>query len=83
MQSALRNGAAIIPLVALGAAATRFGADRVLIISPLVLIVLGYVLIQASFRFANRAPPSYLEVVSSFWEEPAEEEDAPRGRPAE
>ena len=83
MQSALRNGSAIIPLVALGAAASRFGADRVLIISPLVLIVLGYVLIQASFRFANRAPPSYLEVVSSFWEEPSEEDDAPRTGPPE
>lgn len=82
MQSALRNGAAIIPLVALGAAASRFGADRVLIVSPLVLIVLGYVLIQVSFRFANRAPPSYLEVVSSFWEESgAEDADPPRRRP--
>ena len=83
MQSALRNGSAIIPLIALGAAASRFGADRVLIISPLVLIVLGYVLIQASFRFANRAPPSYLEVVSSFWEESADSDNAPRRGPPE
>ena len=70
VQSSLRNGAAIVPLLSLGAAAGQFGADKVLLASPLVLLVVGYALVQMSFRFAKRAPPSYLEVVESFWEEP-------------
>ena len=72
MQSSLRSGAAMVALVTLGAAASRFGADRVLLATPVVLAVLGFVLIEVSFRFASRAPPAYLEVLSSFWEGPAE-----------
>ena len=72
MQSSLRSGAAMVALVTLGAAASRFGADRVLLATPVVLAVLGFVLIEVSFRFASRAPPAYLEVLSSFWEAPGE-----------
>lgn len=70
LQSAVRDGAAIAPLLALGAAASRFGTDRVLLVSPFLLLALGYALLQLSFRFAERAPPSYLEATESFWEEP-------------
>ena len=73
MQSALRNGAAIIPLLALGAAAGQFGVEKVLLTSPLLLLVTGYALVTLSFRFAGLAPPSRLEVMESFWEEPEEE----------
>jgi MFS family permease len=70
LQSTLKNAVAIVPLLTLGAAATEFGVERVLLVSPLVLLLVVYVLIQASFRFTGVAPPSHLEVVSSFWEEP-------------
>ena len=72
IESVLRNGAAIIPLLALGTAATRFGADRVLLAAPAILFLLGLALIEVSFRFASRASASYLEVLSSFWEQPNE-----------
>ena len=41
-------------------------------------LAIGFLLVQASFRFSGRAPPSYLEVVSTFWEKPEEGEG--RGR---
>ncbi len=77
IESVLRNGGAIIPLLVLGTAATRFGADKVLLAAPAILFLLGVALIEISFRFASRAPPSYLEVLSSFWEQP-EGDDPPR-----
>jgi hypothetical protein len=70
MQSVLRNGAAIVPLLTLGALAAEFGAEKVLLVSPLLLLVLGYGLVYLSFRFAGLARPSHLEVVGTFWEEP-------------
>lgn len=76
LQNAVRDGAAIAPLLALGAAASQFGADKVLLVSPFLLLMLGYALLRLSFRFAERAPASYLEEVESFWEEPeAKQED--------
>ncbi len=76
VESSLRNGSAIVPLLALGAAASRFGADKVLLASPILLLIVGFALVQMSFRFAERAPPSYLEALESFWEEaePKQEE---------
>jgi hypothetical protein len=74
LQNAVRDGAAIAPLLALGAAASRFGADKVLLVSPFLLLALGYALLRLSFRFAERAPASYLEEVESFWEKPEQEE---------
>ena len=70
MQSALRNGAAIVPLVTLGALASEFGAEKVLLVSPLLLLALGYGLVYVSFRYAGLARPPQLEVMGSFWEEP-------------
>ena len=70
MQSSLRNGTAVIPLIVLGGAAAEFGVETVLLVSPLMLLVLGYSLIAASFRFSGVAPHSTLRVMESFWEEP-------------
>ena len=70
MQNWLKNGSAIIPLLVLGAAATQFGVDRVLLISPLILLAVAYALIFTSIRVAGLAPPSRLQVLESFWEEP-------------
>lgn len=79
IQSSLRNGTAIVPLLALGAAASQFGAEKVLLASPFLLLVLGYVLVQMSFRFSERAPPMFLEAVESFWEEPELRQAATKG----
>lgn len=70
MQGVARSGASVVPLLVLGAAASRFGAEQVLLVSPLVLLALGYGLVYTSFRFAGLAPPSGLRVMETFWEEP-------------
>lgn len=69
LQSSLRSGVAIVALLTLGAAASGLGVEKVLLISPFLVLALGYVLVRLSFRFTRRAPPSYLEVFQSFWEE--------------
>jgi hypothetical protein len=71
MQSTLRNGSAVVPLLALGAAAAEFGVEPVLLVSPLFLLASGYALVAFSFRFSGFAPYSRLNVMESFWEEPA------------
>jgi MFS family permease len=70
LQGAIRNGAAIFPLVVLGAAAARLGAETVLLTSPILLVVIGYALVIASFRISGIRVPSQIDVVESFWEEP-------------
>lgn len=79
MQGVVRSGASVVPLLTLGAAASRFGAEQVLLVSPALLLVLGYGLVYTSFRFAGLAPPSGLRVMETFWEEP--EITAQRARP--
>jgi hypothetical protein len=54
----------------LGAAATQFGVESVLLVSPLMLLAVAYTLVFVSIRIAGLAPPSRLEVLGSFWEEP-------------
>lgn len=70
MQSALKNGSAIFPLLMLGAAAAQFGVEPVLLLSPLLLLATGYALLGLSFRYSGLAPHSRLGVMESFWEEP-------------
>lgn len=79
MQSALRNGSAVFPLLLLGGAAAQFGVEPVLLISPLLLLATGYALLALSFRFAGLAPHSRLEVMESFWEEPEARKTAESG----
>lgn len=69
LQGALRNGAAIPPLLTMGAAAGWLGADVVLLLSPVLLLAVGYTLVALSFRLSGlRNPPSFA-VLESFWEE--------------
>lgn len=77
MQGALRNGAAILPLLTLGVLAGEFGADTVLLVSPVLLLVTGYALVLTSYRFAGLPSPSQLAVAESFWEEPEVRPAAP------
>ncbi len=74
LQGSLRAGVAIVPLLALAGAASAFGVERVLVVSPFLLLALAYGLVLLSIRFAGLAPPSNLEVLSSFWEQ---HEDSP------
>lgn len=69
LQSVLKNAAAIVPLLTLGAAASVFGVENVLVASPLVLLVLAVALVRISFSFAGRAPTGRLDVFASFWQE--------------
>jgi hypothetical protein len=70
MQSTLRNATAIFPLLILGGAASEFGVETVLLLSPFLLLALGYALIALSYRYSGVAPHSTLRVMESFWEEP-------------
>ncbi len=78
LQSMLKNGSAIVPLLALGAAASMFGVQKVLIASPVLLLVLAFGLVRLSFRLSHRTQPSNLEVLATFWEEPPASGGAPR-----
>ena len=71
LQSALKNGTSIIPLVTLGAAAGEFGVEAVLLASPLLLLALAYGLIRLSQHFGGHAPRGSLGVMATFWEEPS------------
>lgn len=69
-QGAVRNGAAIAPLITMGALASLVGADVVLLASPFLLLIVGYALVFLSYRLSGVEAPSRLDVVGSFWEEP-------------
>jgi MFS family permease len=69
LQSTLKNGGAIIPLLTLGAAASYFGVENVLIFSPFVLLILAASLVRLSYALGGRAPASRLDVLASFWQE--------------
>jgi hypothetical protein len=70
LQSSLKNGMAIAPLLGLGAAAATFGVETVLLLSPLMLLGVAVLLIQFSRHFGGHAPRGRLEELASFWEEP-------------
>jgi MFS family permease len=72
LQSTLKNGAAIIPLLTLGAAATAFGVERVLLASPFALFGLALGLVLLSARLSGMPPKRGLQVLASFWEEPVD-----------
>jgi hypothetical protein len=69
LQSVMKNGTAIIPLLTLGALATLFSVETILIFSPLVLLVAAASLVRLSYALGGRAPASRLDVLASFWQE--------------
>jgi MFS family permease len=79
LQSTLKNGSAIVPLLTLGAAASVFGVDTVLLASPFLLIALAFALVRLSVRFGGRAPTSRMDVLQTFWDEPDTPIAAPPG----
>ncbi len=55
LQSTLKNGAAIVPLLTLGAAASVFGVEQVLLASPLLLLLIAVGLVQLELRVRRGA----------------------------
>ena len=72
LQSMLKNGATIVPLLTLGAAATVVGVRPVLILSPFALLASAVWLVNLSYTFGGRPAPGRLDVLSSYWEESGE-----------
>lgn len=78
LQSVMKNGATIVPLLTLGALATAFGARTVLLISPLLLLASALALVEISIVLGGgQRPASRLDVLQTFWEE----SDAPVSDP--
>jgi hypothetical protein len=69
LQSSLKNGVAIIPLLSLGAIVGVTSVEAVLIAMPVVLISMAYGLIQLSRHFGGHAPRGNLDVLASYWDE--------------
>jgi MFS family permease len=72
LKSMLKHGTAVIPLLTLGASAEAFGVETVLVAAPFVLLAAAYALIQLSRHFGGHAPRRGLDVLATYWEEPAE-----------
>ena len=72
VQSTLKNGIAIIPLLTLGAVASVVGVDTVLIVSPFFLLAGAYALLRLSLRYSGHSDVRGMQVLESFWEEPPE-----------
>ncbi len=77
LQSSIKNAAAIVPLLTLGAAAGVFGVEQVLVAAPFVLLFVAAGLVQLSFAFGPEKAPRRFDVLSTFWLE----SEAPVGSP--
>jgi Na+/melibiose symporter-like transporter len=69
LQSMLKNGFAIGPLLTLGAIATVVGVQTVLIAAPFALLLGAGALVRVSYQFRGEPAPSGLDVATSYWEE--------------
>jgi cobalamin synthase len=70
LQSTVKNGVSIIPLVTLGIAASLVGVDTVLIATPLLFFALAFVLLRLSLHFGGHTGQGRLDVLESFWGAP-------------
>ena len=68
LQSTVKNGVTIVPLVTLGILASRVGVDTVLVATPLLFFALAFGLLWLSLRFSGHSAHGRLEVFDSFWE---------------
>jgi hypothetical protein len=68
LQSMLKNGAAIAPLLILGFVASAVGVSAVLVVSPLILLAVLAGLVRLSEHFGADAPILSLGVLESFWQ---------------
>jgi MFS family permease len=72
LKSSLKHATAIVPLTTLGLASEAFGVEKVLIAAPLLLVLAAYGLVQLSRHFGGHAPRRGIDVLATYWEEPAE-----------
>lgn len=75
LQSTLKNGASIVPLLLFGGIASAIGVEAVLIVSPLVLLMLAAALVRFSAMMGGASPPSSLDVIASFWDQEEDESE--------
>lgn len=69
LQSMLKNGVTIGPLLTLGAIATVVGVQAVLIVAPFALLLGAISLVQLSYRFRGEVSPGRFDVLASYWDE--------------
>ena len=69
LQSTLKNGASIAPLLLLGAMASVVGVEVVLTLAPFALFAVAIGLVRLSAAMGGQSPPRNLDVISSFWEQ--------------
>jgi MFS family permease len=70
LQSALKNGVAIVPLLVLGALATAVGVETVLLIFPIIMLGLALVFAAESYRWALEGfepDPRLWEIPLTQW----------------
>jgi Na+/melibiose symporter-like transporter len=69
LQSMLKNNLTIIPLLTLGALATAFSVEAVLIAAPFFLLAIALWLVRLSYVFGGEPIPARMDVVRTYWEE--------------
>ena len=69
LQSMLKNGVTIGPLLTLGAIATVVGVEAILVVAPFALLFGAIALVQLSYQFRGEVAPGRLEVLASYWDE--------------
>ncbi len=69
LQSTLKNGLAVGPLLALGGLASLLGVDNVLLVAPLALLAIALLLVRLSYRWAGEAAPAGVRALTVLLEE--------------
>lgn len=71
LQSTLKNGLAIGPLLALGSLASLLGVDTMLLVAPLALLAIALVFVRLSYRWAGEDPPTGVRALTDLLTEDA------------
>lgn len=77
LQSVLKNGASIVPLLTLGAIAATIGVEAVLVVAPFALLLMAFALVRFSAAMGGASPPRSLDVIASFWDRSEDHLDEP------
>jgi hypothetical protein len=73
VESTLKNGSAIIPLLTLGGLASAVGVAAVLVVSPFFLLAVGLVLLLLSGRYSKALPETPREFLGALLEQDPQE----------
>jgi MFS transporter, DHA3 family, macrolide efflux protein len=77
VQSTLKNGAAIVPLLTLGGIASLIGVADVLVVAPAFLVAVGAVLLLVAGRYIDALPDTPREFASALLAQETETEGTP------